>query len=211
MGAATFVLRAYRTVSGTVRAFDRDRGLYVAIAGAAVRIRDGEHRILTDANGRYLLRDVPPGEQTVTASYQGQQQAVAIHVPDEPAVLKDVDLRLTLADSIVPPAPETAAAAGSASEVRASASFVVQVAALKNARRARQLVAELLERGLPAHLVDPVAGESTPFYRVRVGPYVSRAEALSTATMLESARGERPWIAAIAGQRSCPKPCSAEQ
>ena len=48
--------------------------------------------------------------------------------------------------------------------------------------------------GLPAYLVTPPTGEPDGPYRVRIGPYLTRAAAQKTAAALEKRRGEKLWV-----------------
>lgn len=191
---ATFVLRASRHVTGSVRAFDRNAGAYVPVSGATVALQRSGQRILTDANGRYMFRDVAPGEHIVSATYHGREHTIAFEVLARPALMTDVDI--SMVDVAPAPAPPNRAeTTGARAEPRVG-SFAVQVAALKNVRRARALVDELTSTGLPAYLVEPVPTEPHALYRVRVGRYASRDDALDAARALEKTRGERPWVLA---------------
>jgi cell division septation protein DedD len=92
-------------------------------------------------------------------------------------------------------APRTAAprndggAAGNEAE-----SFAIQIAALSDPVRARAMVRQLTGTGLPAYLVSPPAADPDAPYRVRVGPYASRAAARKTAAALEGTRGKKVWV-----------------
>lgn len=72
--------------------------------------------------------------------------------------------------------------------------FAVQIAALNDSQRARDLVRELKTSGLPAYLVQPGAADPNAPYRIRVGPYRTRAAAQKTVTTLEKERGEKLWV-----------------
>ena len=73
-------------------------------------------------------------------------------------------------------------------------SFAVQVAALLDPVRARDIVNQLTAAGYPAYLVEPAANDPDGPYRVRVGRYTSRAAAAATTARLERARGEKVWV-----------------
>ena len=47
---------------------------------------------------------------------------------------------------------------------------------------------------MPAYLVGPSAADPDGPYRVRVGPYVTRAAAQDTASALQKKRGEKMWV-----------------
>jgi cell division septation protein DedD len=70
---------------------------------------------------------------------------------------------------------------------------VIQVAALHDRDNAVALVESLKKAGLPAYISHPGTSDP-PLYRVRVGPFTSRAAAQKTALVLEKARGEKLWV-----------------
>lgn len=67
--------------------------------------------------------------------------------------------------------------AASAAGGRQTGSFSVQVAALVNRTVADGELSKLLAKGYPAYIVEPEAGASPRFFRVRVGHFTTRAEA----------------------------------
>ena len=71
--------------------------------------------------------------------------------------------------------------------------FDVQVAALSDLESATRLERELKGAGLAAYVVAPQGGEPAT-YRVRIGPFPTRAAAARTVEALARARGEKPWI-----------------
>ena len=88
------------------------------------------------------------------------------------------------------------AAAGHTTEAAprsAAAAFTIQVAALNDQERARELVAELKASGFAAYLLEPDADEDGPF-RVRVGRFGTRAQAERTAGALESRVNQKMWV-----------------
>ena len=91
-GRVTFVLQPYRSVSGRARVFNRQSGQYVALPGATLELRPLGRKLVTDANGLYAFRDLPPGEYTVVASHGKEEHIVAVTVPAGPAFLKEIDL-----------------------------------------------------------------------------------------------------------------------
>jgi cell division septation protein DedD len=78
--------------------------------------------------------------------------------------------------------------------VERESAFAIQIAALSDPVRARDVVKALKATGMPAYLVTPSAGEPDGPYRVRIGPYLTRAAAQKTATALEKSRGEKLWV-----------------
>ena len=72
--------------------------------------------------------------------------------------------------------------------------FAVQIAALNDALRAKELVDGLKLAGMPAYLVEPGPEYPDSLYRVRVGPYESRVTAEKAASTLQRRTGEKPWV-----------------
>jgi hypothetical protein len=70
--------------------------------------------------------------------------------------------------------------------------FTIQIAALSDASRAVALASELKAAGFPAY-VEPEAAES-PWHRVRVGRYATRAAVEKVLVRLEKRRGEKLWV-----------------
>jgi cell division septation protein DedD len=96
-----------------------------------------------------------------------------------------------------PAAPRSVAPGGASPRPRAApaaAGFAIQIAALSDPSRARELVRSLIASGLGAYLVLPQTSEPGGLYRVRVGPYATRAAAARANAPLEKARGEKLWI-----------------
>jgi DedD protein len=88
-----------------------------------------------------------------------------------------------------PPAPEPAPVASPAGQ----GNFVVQVAALRQRKEAEAVADRLVNRGYQAFVAEPQPG-ATPFYRVRVGPFVHRAEAEQIVKRLTQEEQFKPWI-----------------
>jgi cell division septation protein DedD len=106
------------------------------------------------------------------------------------------------------PNPATAAAAGNAQDrtpppamTAISASdptgpgFAVQVAALDDRQSADALAKQLIAKGYPAFVMDPVKGTPLTKYRVRVGKYKNRKDADAVSARLEKVEQFAPWIA----------------
>jgi cell division septation protein DedD len=73
--------------------------------------------------------------------------------------------------------------------------FAVQVAAYADRREADTLAKQLLSKGYPAFVMDPVKGGPKAMYRVRVGKYKTYKDAQSVSTRLETSEQFKPWIA----------------
>jgi cell division septation protein DedD len=72
--------------------------------------------------------------------------------------------------------------------------FTIQIAALNDPLRARDMVDALKATGMPAYLVPPPTSDPDAPYRIRVGPYSTRVAAQETAAALEKSRGEKLWV-----------------
>jgi hypothetical protein len=206
-GRVRFVLRPYRSVGGRARLFNRETGQYAALAGASVELQPLRRQSVTDGNGQYAFRDVPPGKYTIVARHDGREHVAAVTIPDGPAFVKDVDL------AVIPVAAVLASVGsprGSTGERRALLSqtaedraqneegetFAIQVAESTSARHARAMVNELKSAGHAAYLVEPaLSGPNGPYY-VRVGHYSTVAEANRSARTLEKALGWRMSVTA---------------
>jgi cell division septation protein DedD len=73
--------------------------------------------------------------------------------------------------------------------------FAVQVSIFDNRREAEVLAKQLIAKGYPAFVMDPVKGAPRAIYRVRVGKYKNRKDAETISTRLEKAEQFTPWIA----------------
>jgi len=76
--------------------------------------------------------------------------------------------------------------------------FAIQVGAFTDRRAADELVASLRGDRLRAYVAEGGAGEAAPF-RVRVGPYATRAEAGDEAARLQARRRLPTWVIAEGG------------
>ena len=72
--------------------------------------------------------------------------------------------------------------------------FVLQVTALRESVEAHRVAEGLVASGYPAFVVAPAADAPVAVFRVRVGPYVDRAEAEATSRRLEIEQLLEPWI-----------------
>jgi cell division septation protein DedD len=71
----------------------------------------------------------------------------------------------------------------------------VQVSIFDNRREADTLAKQLIAKGYPAFVMDPVKNAPKPIYRVRVGKYKNRKDAEAISARLEKAEQFTPWIA----------------
>ena len=74
--------------------------------------------------------------------------------------------------------------------------FAVQVAAFKDRRDSDQLAKQLIAKGYPAFVLDPVKGAPTALFRVRVGKYKTLKDAQAIMAQLQSSEQfNTAWIA----------------
>lgn len=88
-GRVQFVIRAFRSISGRVSTADS------ALAGVAVRLSGATSAtVQTDANGAYIFRDLRAGSYRVAVMHAGKTVEQQVHLPEAPAAVKAVDLRV---------------------------------------------------------------------------------------------------------------------
>jgi cell division protein FtsN len=128
---------------------------------------------------------------------------VAVQIPaisPAPASAPPAPARAAAPAPALPPAPgKTAAAApavaSAASAVPASPTpWTIQVGAYKNRRQADELRQQLAGAGLDAYVVTLAAQEGVARYRVRVGTYRSREEAVTAADRLRAQRALATFV-----------------
>ena len=145
-------------------------------------------RLLRDTQAEEKLKAVPPAaaESPAPAPAPIVQEPVAAQPP---------------APRPVPPPPAAAPAAAVASSASPPAldpsgpGFAVQVSISETRREADQLARQLVAKGYPAFVVDPVKGTPKQIYRIRVGKYRNRKEAEEVLARLEKNEHFKPWIA----------------
>ena len=84
--------------------------------------------------------------------------------------------------------------AADAESVPPSEGYYVQVVALHETHAVSGVVDRLLDKGLPAVVVNPDADAPISLYRVRVGPYESRAEAGRVRQRIETEDKFAPFV-----------------
>ncbi len=97
----------------------------------------------------------------------------------------------TVAATAVPEIPPTAAITDSA------VGFSVQLSANKRKEFADELKDGLVKKGYPAYVSKQIFKNKNVSYRVRVGPYSTKAEAERIASQLEKNERIVPWIVQV--------------
>jgi hypothetical protein len=94
---------------------------------------------------------------------------------------------------LLPGRPPVATPPVSAVKTSLGGRFTIQIAALSDGARAVELQRALKAAGYSSYIVEP-APESDRLYRVRVGPYTSRAAVEKVLPALEKRLGEKLWV-----------------
>ncbi|HTG88898.1 MAG TPA: SPOR domain-containing protein [Vicinamibacterales bacterium] len=98
-----------------------------------------------------------------------------------------------------PPTPAEAAtpvATAASSSDPSGPGFAVQVAAFRDRRDSDTLAKQLIAKGYPAFVMDPVKGAPTAMFRVRVGKYKTLKDAQAIMAKLQTAEQfNAAWIA----------------
>lgn len=136
-----------------------------APAGAAVRLPDAKTVESKGAVDASAVVTEPPASQGVDKSSAGADAAGA-KGKGEPR-----------------PESKSEGSKPAKSAVKADARFAVQAAALRSEQAARDLMARLKSAGLPAYVERTEAADG-PRWRVRAGPYATRADAERARTRL---------------------------
>ena len=117
--------------------------------------------------------------------------------PSTPAPAASMPVSGASAPSATPPTSAATPVAGAVPPrpaMPSAESFAIQVAALLDPLRARDIVRDLARRGYPAYLIEPSAADPDGPYRVRIGQYPTRAAAAATVNKIERERGEKLWV-----------------
>jgi hypothetical protein len=79
-------------------------------------------------------------------------------------------------------------------KVIAEANYTIQVAAEPTAEAAAQNVNRLVKAGYDAYSLEYTTEDNKTLYRIRIGKYATREEALKTADKITSDRGLSTWV-----------------
>jgi cell division septation protein DedD len=136
-----------------------------------------------------IRRVFPPRGGTAAAVRPASRPPAARPAPSSSTVRPPAGARVNS------PASEIEAVRGATTvPIERAGGFTIQIAALNDPLRAKDIVSALKATGMPAYLVNPTAADPDAPYRVRVGPYATRTAAQETAAVLEKRRGEKLWI-----------------
>ena len=110
-----------------------------------------------------------------------------------PAVVESDTGARADADAGVEPEPVPAVAEFE-SPVVPEGAYVVQVMALRAPAPARKMAEQLVDKGFSAFVLEPFPDDPVSYYRVRVGPFTGRADAVRVRDRLTAEEGLRPYI-----------------
>jgi len=144
-----------------------------------------------------LLQDVPPSnpitelappakKTTVTPPAPAPVKPEPVQTPDMPAVAKAAPKPAPKKVSKAPAAPKKTAPSKAA-----PSGWVVQVASLSSRENAMQLVRKLRKAGLDTMDPRPVTVKGKRFYRVQVGPEISKANAEKHLPLIKRVAGTK--------------------
>jgi len=125
-GSAVFTVRASRSISGKVSAYQAADGKYTPIAGRTVMLKEAAKTSITDASGRFMFRNLAAGSYTVAVMAGSREVTKLVKLPASPTALTNIDFEMSdrpvptdvPAESVPtpvhpsqpPPAPSTVAA-----------------------------------------------------------------------------------------------------
>jgi cell division protein FtsN len=159
-----------------------------------------------------LLRDAPPEEKLKTSSAPAPARSEPASAPaiKEPVAAPPAAPRTAPPDkeasapvsspTPAPPVPTPPPASAPAVAVEAvdpsGPGYAIQVAAYRDRRDADSLAKQLIAKGYPAFVMDPVKGAPMTMFRVRVGKYKNLKDAEAISARLQSAEQfDKAWIA----------------
>jgi cell division protein FtsN len=149
-------------------------------------------RLLQDAPAAENLKPAQAPPKTPPAEPAPSVQEPVAAAPPPPAPRP--------APAAPPPTPTPALAVAAETPARSSdpsgPGFAVQVAAYRDRRESDTLAKQLIAKGYPAFVLDPVKGAPTALFRVRVGKYKTLKDAQAIMSRLQTAEQfNTAWIA----------------
>ncbi|RTZ78040.1 MAG: hypothetical protein DSZ01_05895 [Gammaproteobacteria bacterium] len=142
-----------------------------------------------------LLQDVPPRNPITELAAPADKTTATTPAP-APVKAQPVPEKTVVAKVAPKPAPRKASKVPAkpkkpALPKAAPSGWVVQVASLTSRENAMQLVRKLREAGLDTMDPRPVTVKGKRFYRVQVGPEISRANAEKHLTLIKRVAGTK--------------------
>ncbi len=91
-GKSELTVRAIRSISGKVIAYDSKLLQTVPLAGLSVRLVELSLETKTGDNGAYIFRNLPPGRYTISTTYEGKEITHSVELTPDPILVRDADL-----------------------------------------------------------------------------------------------------------------------
>jgi hypothetical protein len=90
----SFTVRAIRNISGRVIMDDRVSQQEIAVPGVTVLLQELSRSTVADANGFYLIRDLPAGTYNLIVIYEERESKRQVTLPVTPAFLKNIQIAI---------------------------------------------------------------------------------------------------------------------
>src|SRR5579884_3925469 len=87
-----FTVKAMRSISGKVTAYDKTLLQQTPLAGVVVRLKELSLETKTGANGAYIFRGLPAGTYTLMVEYEGREISHSVILGPTPMNVRDADL-----------------------------------------------------------------------------------------------------------------------
>ena len=87
-------LKAIRSIAGKITAYDRIKGQDVGVGGLVVALRELPCAVVTDKNGNYRFKELPPGNYTVSVVYQGKEHTNEVTLGAGPDMVRDANVNV---------------------------------------------------------------------------------------------------------------------
>lgn len=87
-------LKAIRSISGKILAYDTRKQQEVGLANAVVTLRELSCAVVTDKNGAFRFKELPAGTYTVSVVYQGKEHTTTIVLGEDPQQVRDANINV---------------------------------------------------------------------------------------------------------------------
>lgn len=87
-------LKAIRSIAGRIVAYDPTKGREVGVSSAVVLLRELPCAVVTDKNGNYRFKELPPGTYTVAVVYHGKEHTSTVSLREDPDQIRDANINV---------------------------------------------------------------------------------------------------------------------